>query len=140
MVEELRQAERLTRKASDWLRHDKRHTPAELAALLDLFAIEMKKAAAALEACRAERERLGEALDEIAAWDSQSAARHGHRGVREYAKEVIAATPTSPEPREGMVMVYNSTGAYLGCMGIERWQRLLEEDAPASPAARESDA
>lgn len=31
------------------------------------------------------------------------------------------------EPREGMVTVYDSDGQYLGCMGIETWNGLLEE-------------
>ena len=37
------------------------------------------------------------------------------------------------EPYEGIVVVHDSvTGEYLGCMGRERWDRLLQEDEPAS--------
>jgi hypothetical protein len=92
----------------------------------------------ALEACRAERERLQEELRAEA-----ETAGELRFELAEYKQRLadteaaLAATPTSPEPREGMVMVYDSTGAYLGCMGIERWQRLLEEDALISPAAEE---
>jgi hypothetical protein len=33
------------------------------------------------------------------------------------------------EQHEGMVTVYDWDGKYLGCMGIERWKDLLDEDA-----------
>ena len=42
----------------------------------------------------------------------------------------------SPEPREGIVMVYDWQHRYLGCMGIERWERLLSEDAEARTDVR----
>lgn len=30
---------------------------------------------------------------------------------------------------EGMVTVYDRDGRYMGCMGVERFHRLLNEDA-----------
>jgi hypothetical protein len=42
----------------------------------------------------------------------------------------------SPEPREGIVMVYDWQHRHLGCMGIERWERLLSEDAEARTDVR----
>ena len=33
-----------------------------------------------------------------------------------------------PEGREGIVTVYDDQDRYLGCMGIELWQRLLAEE------------
>lgn len=35
----------------------------------------------------------------------------------------------NPEPREGIVMVYDWEHRYLGCMGIERWQEVLAADS-----------
>jgi hypothetical protein len=46
-----------------------------------------------------------------------------------FAREALGTD--TPEPREGMVMVYDSDRHYLGCMGIERWQNLLANDAAA---------
>jgi hypothetical protein len=37
-----------------------------------------------------------------------------------------------PEAREGMVTVYDEHGGYLGCMGRERWDRLLTEGKDAA--------
>jgi len=39
------------------------------------------------------------------------------------------------ETREGMVTVYDSEGRYLGCMGTERWEQLLREDAELNQSA-----
>jgi hypothetical protein len=33
--------------------------------------------------------------------------------------------------REGMVTVWDHEGRYLGCMGVEAWERLLREAARA---------
>jgi hypothetical protein len=30
------------------------------------------------------------------------------------------------EPREGMAVVHGPDGAYLGCIGVERWRELVE--------------
>ncbi|MCR4338580.1 MAG: hypothetical protein NUW01_01700 [Gemmatimonadaceae bacterium] len=32
-----------------------------------------------------------------------------------------------PEPREGMAMVYDWHGRYIGCIGVERWREQLAE-------------
>jgi hypothetical protein len=104
-----------------------------------LFGRDAARIARALEACRAERERLLADVRAIlgsAPHFVQDANGEVYSALQRLL--ALAATPTSPEPREGMVMVYDSAGAYLGCMGIERWQRLLEEDAPASPATEET--
>lgn len=41
------------------------------------------------------------------------------------------------EPREGMVTVYDSDGKYVGCMGAETWQQLLDSEAANSQASAE---
>lgn len=33
-----------------------------------------------------------------------------------------------PTPREGMAMVYDHLGAYLGCIGVETWRKLVEQE------------
>ena len=45
------------------------------------------------EAAEAEVERLREGLREIAEWDGRSAEIHGNRGVREYARALLSASP-----------------------------------------------
>jgi len=34
-------------------------------------------------------------------------------------------SPSDPEPREGMVTVYDDRNQYLGCMDISTWRRLI---------------
>ena len=55
-------------------------------------------------------------VDPRAAWSS--AAEHHGRG--------------------GMVTVWDHRGGYVGCMGVERWEKLLAEDAAAVPAGNQA--
>jgi hypothetical protein len=32
------------------------------------------------------------------------------------------------EPREGMAVVHGPDGVYLGCISVERWARLVEDE------------
>jgi len=43
--------------------------------------------------------------------------------VCECAKQ--ASAPQRAESRDGMVTVYDSIGQYVGCMGVELWQALV---------------
>lgn len=39
---------------------------------------------------------------------------------------------SAPEPREGLLMVYDWHGQYRGCIGVEAWERLLAGGAANS--------
>lgn len=45
------------------------------------------------------------------------------------ADAVWLAAMRSTAGREGIVTVWDYDGRYVGCMGVERWQRILAEDA-----------
>lgn len=45
-----------------------------------------------------------------------------------WAESIPAQAEEHPESREGMVTVYRADGTYAGCMGVERWERLVRED------------
>lgn len=60
-------------------------------------------------------------------WRSQNESHDA--AARAIAALAGPDTPAdSPEPREGIVMVYDWEHRYLGCMGIERWQEILDAD------------
>jgi hypothetical protein len=81
--------------------------------------------------------RLQQALQHVAEAEiPDSGIRSSWSGFCKYlkdcAREVLAGLDTpadSPEPREGIVMVYDWQHRYLGCMGIERWQEVLAADS-----------
>lgn len=47
------------------------------------------------------------------------------------AGEVIARLRNRPEGREGVVTVYDHENRYLGCMGVEVWERALPRGVAA---------
>jgi NTP pyrophosphatase (non-canonical NTP hydrolase) len=49
----------------------------------------------------------------------------------------VKPTPKSVG-REGMVTVWACDGLYLGCMGVETWKRILEEEADRGNLGREA--
>lgn len=62
------------------------------------------------------------------------------RGAR--ARAALAAAGTGeaerPKGREGIATVYGHDGSYLGCIGVETWQRLLAEERDARAGTGEA--
>lgn len=52
-------------------------------------------------------------------------------GPRTTPRPELLSTPAERVGREGMVTVWDHHGRYLGCMGVEAWERLLREAARA---------
>lgn len=76
---------------------------------------------------RGEVERLAEALSEIAVLAVAGMDTFEIGRIRALVRAALAGSvaPSDPAPREGMVTVHDEHGAYLGCMGIETWKKLL---------------
>jgi hypothetical protein len=62
--------------------------------------------------------------------EHQSERRAYWRERAEAAEAALASfRDSSPDGREGMVTVYDVTGKYVGCMGIEAWADALAREA-----------
>lgn len=64
-----------------------------------------------------------------AALDAQDETTHRGSCRIHYAESICtcgAQDETPPEPREGIVTVYDNRNRYLGCMGIATWHEMLD--------------